>query len=538
LGGGFGGLYTAIKLEGLVWPKGTKPKVTLVDKSDRFTFKPLLYELLTGAATEQEVAPSFSDLLAPYPAIDFRQAAIAAVQPAAHVDPSLSMTATTTDSDSDDTIYASTTHKANGGTILLSTGETIPYDWLVLALGSETATFGIPGVKQHAFPFATYEDATRLLRKLSGVEAKYRQQQGGRGAGKKERGSIVVVGGGYAGVETAAVIAERLKTKGLSKSINCVLLTADGNILSSSPAGQREAAEKVLDQAGVEVKRNLQVTELSAITDEYTSSSDADDADSSTNGSTNGSASRSTDSGVLMKLKESKSESSSSSLSLRADVVIWSAGSTPAPKAQKDTTGLSLPFPSNSRGATCTEPTLRVMGEERVFALGDVAVQSNNNNNNGTPSTTEQQQPPLPATAQVAFQQADYVAWNIWAGLNKKPLLSFSYQHLGDMMSLGSLGGAVSLPFSLPPPLAAAARSGPLGDLLNLAGIKVGSSLENSGEGGAGVTLEGPLAAALRRGAYLYRQPTDQQRLKVGVTWVQLAADLAASFAGNGSRKK
>ena len=478
------------------------------------------------------MAPSFSDLLAPYPAIDFRQAAIAAVQP------------TTTDSDSYDTTYASTTHKANGGTIILSTGEAIPYDWLVLALGSETATFGIPGVKQHAYPFATYEDATRLLRKLSEVEAKYRQQQG---AGKMGRGSIIVVGGGYAGVETAAVIAERLKTKGLSKSINCVLLTADGNILSSAPAGQREAAEKVLDQAGVEVKRNLQVTELSAITDEYTSSSDdededeadeddadEDDADSSRNGSTCSSA----DSGVLMKLKESKSESSSSSLSLRADVVIWSAGSTPAPKAQKDTTGLSLPFPSNSRGATCTEPTLRVMGEERVFALGDVAMQSNNNNNNGTPSTTEQQQPPLPATAQVAFQQADYVAWNIWAGLNKKPLLSFSYQHLGDMMSLGSLGGAVSLPFSLPPPLAAAARSGPLGDLLNLAGIKVGSTLEKSGEGGAGVTLEGPLAAALRRGAYLYRQPTDQQRLKVGVTWVQLAADLAASFAGNGSRKK
>lgn len=470
---------------------------------------------MTGAATEQEVAPSFSDLLAPYPAIDFRQAAIAAVQPSTNVD--------NTDSDSSDTgnnnNYKSST---GGGTVVLSNGEAIPYDWLVLALGSETATFGIPGVKQHAYPFATYADATRLLGKLSDVETKYQQQQGG-GAGKKGggRGSIVVVGGGYAGVETAAVIAERLKIKDLSNSINCVLLTADGSILSSSPAGQREAAEKVLDQAGVEVKRNLQVTELSAITDEYTTSDDEEDSTSDNDG-------------VLMKLKESKSASSPSSLSLRADVVIWSAGSTPAPKAQKDTTGLSLPFPSNSRGATCTEPTLRVMGEERVFALGDVAMQSTNNNGI---SSTEQQQPPLPATAQVAFQQADYVAWNIWAALNKKPLLSFSYQHLGDMMSLGSLNGAVSLPFSLPPPLAAAARSGPLGDLLNLAGIKVGSTLGSSGEGeGGGVTLEGPLAAALRRGAYLYRQPTDQQRLKVGVTWVQLAADLAASLTRSGKK--
>lgn len=38
---------------------------------------------------------------------------------------------------------------------------------------------------------------------------------------------------------------------------------------------------------------------------------------------------------------------------------------------------------------------------------------------------------------QVAFQQADYAAWNIWAAINNRPLLPFKYQHLGDMMSLG-----------------------------------------------------------------------------------------------------
>ena len=38
---------------------------------------------------------------------------------------------------------------------------------------------------------------------------------------------------------------------------------------------------------------------------------------------------------------------------------------------------------------------------------------------------------------QVAFQQADYVAWNLWASINQRPLLPFKYQHLGDMMSLG-----------------------------------------------------------------------------------------------------
>lgn len=128
LGGGFGGLYTAVKLESLMWPKGNKPKVssmgvgeragvgyaslsshrthlagpaagagpsitrlpaclhaaqvTLIDQSDRFVFKPLLYELVSGAASEEEVAPSFSRLLAPFP-ITFLQGKVAAVQPEA-----------------------------------------------------------------------------------------------------------------------------------------------------------------------------------------------------------------------------------------------------------------------------------------------------------------------------------------------------------------------------------------------------------------------------------------------------------------------
>ena len=66
LGGGFGGLYTAVRLENLLWPQGSKPQVTLIDQSARFVFKPLLYELLNGGASAEEVAPFFTKLLAPY----------------------------------------------------------------------------------------------------------------------------------------------------------------------------------------------------------------------------------------------------------------------------------------------------------------------------------------------------------------------------------------------------------------------------------------------------------------------------------------
>jgi hypothetical protein len=48
LGGGFGGLYTALRLESLPWSDGAAPQITLVDRGERFVFKPLLYELLSG----------------------------------------------------------------------------------------------------------------------------------------------------------------------------------------------------------------------------------------------------------------------------------------------------------------------------------------------------------------------------------------------------------------------------------------------------------------------------------------------------------
>lgn len=65
LGGGFGGLYTALRLEALPWPAGSAPRITLVDRGERFVFKPLLYELLSGELSEDEVAPRYEDLLAP-----------------------------------------------------------------------------------------------------------------------------------------------------------------------------------------------------------------------------------------------------------------------------------------------------------------------------------------------------------------------------------------------------------------------------------------------------------------------------------------
>ncbi|MGB7377266.1 MAG: NAD(P)/FAD-dependent oxidoreductase, partial [Rivularia sp. (in: cyanobacteria)] len=84
-------------------------------------------------------------------------------------------------------------------------------------------------------------------------------------------------------------------------------------------------------------------------------------------------------------------------------------------------------------------------------------------------------------TAQAAFQQADYVGWNIWASLTNRPLLPFRYQHLGEFMSLG---------------------------------------VDNATLTGLGMKMEGTLGYVARRAAYLYRLPTLEHKLKVGFNWL------------------
>ena len=90
-------------------------------------------------------------------------------------------------------------------------------------------------------------------------------------------------------------------------------------------------------------------------------------------------------------------------------------------------------------------------------------------------------------------------------------------------MSLGAANAAVALPFNLPTELTSSIASSPLGNLLTITGLRLGDSQQQQG----GVTVEGPLAQLIRRAAYLYRQPTNEQRINVAASWLQQAADAA-----------
>jgi NADH dehydrogenase len=112
---------------------------------------------------------------------------------------------------------------------------------------------------------------------------------------------------------------------------------------------------------------------------------------------------------------------------------------------------------------------MQIIDHPDIFALGDIAE---------CHDATGQK---VPSTAQTAFQQADYTAWNIWASLSDRPLLPFRYQPLGEMMTLGT---------------------------------------DNATLTGLGIKLDGQLAHIARRLAYLYRMPTFDHQIKVGFNWI------------------
>jgi demethylphylloquinone reductase len=171
VGGGFGGLYTALSVSKQV---KDNVKIYLVDPKDRFVFLPLLYELAMGSADAVEVAPKYADLLAGSK-IQFIQGMVDNIdfqQKTCHI------------------------HKVHGSPNEAS--MQMHFDQLVLAAGSQSKLDYIPGAKQYSIPFYGIQDCFLLRKKVE--ELKKHQKQG--------YVRVVIIGGGYSGVELATNLAD------------------------------------------------------------------------------------------------------------------------------------------------------------------------------------------------------------------------------------------------------------------------------------------------------------------------------------------
>ncbi|MEM9768713.1 MAG: NAD(P)/FAD-dependent oxidoreductase [Cyanobacteria bacterium P01_D01_bin.71] len=378
LGGGFGGLYTALRLNALPWSVHTPVEIVLIDPRDRFLFSPLLYELVTGELATWEIAPPYAELLAGTK-IRFMQTSVEAVDQ---------------------------TNKQ----LQLGSGGTLTYDRLVLAVGGETPIDMVPGAADYALPFRTVEDAHRLQGRLRELEAT-----------EADKIRVMVVGGGYSGVELACKVADRLGDRGRVR-----LVERADDILQTSAEFNRKTAREALSERGIWLDLETSVEQITA------------DA-------------------VTLSYRDQSDE-------LPVDIVLWTVGTRVVTLLE------TMDLSRNERQQIQVEPTLQVVGHPDIFALGDIA---------DCKDASGQQ---VPNTAQSALQAADYVGWNLWASLSDRPQLPFRYQHLGEMMTLG---------------------------------------IDNATLAGLGLKLEGPLAHVARRLTYLYRMPTINHQIRVGLNWIQ-----------------
>jgi NADH dehydrogenase len=214
LGGGFGGLYTALKLQTFKLIKQGNYQITLIDQHDHILFTPLLYELITNELEDWEIAPKFQELLK-NTAIQFIQAKIINLDLATRQ-------------------------------VKLEDQETLTYDYLVLAVGRKSRLEGIPGLHDYALSFRTLEDTHKLKQSLEKLENS-----------PLELIRVSIIGGGPSGVELAVKIADRLGNRG-----EVDLITRGNRILRHFTAATRNSAINALDQRRVRVILETEVEKI------------------------------------------------------------------------------------------------------------------------------------------------------------------------------------------------------------------------------------------------------------------------------------
>jgi NADH dehydrogenase len=338
LGAGFGGLGAAKAL-------AAKADVTLVDRHNFQTFLPLLYQVSTaGLAADHVVHPVRGALRKS--GVKFRMGSPISVD-----------------------------HKNK--TVKLDSSETLEFDHLVVALGSSTADFGVPGVTEHGLGMKSVHEAlmirAEVMRRFEDL-ARFEDNT---------RLSIAVVGGGPTGVEMAGALAE-LKRGPLkndlahaAEHIDIYLIEAGPRILPMFSEKLSARAESDLHKLGVFVKTNTAVREIQSRK-------------------------------IILKDGEP----------IPAEVTIWAAGVKGEPTAGL----LNLPI-AGSR--IDTDENLEVSHYPNIWAIGDI---------NGTKGADGRF---LPMVAPVALQQGKWVAKQILRKAAGQPLKPFKYRDKGSMATIG-----------------------------------------------------------------------------------------------------
>ena len=338
LGGGFGGLAAARALY-------KSAEVTVVDRHNFQTFLPLLYQVSTAGLAADHVAYPIRGALRKTD-IKFRMGSPIAVD-----------------------------HKNNE--VKLDSSEVLKFDHLIVALGSVSADFGIPGVNEHALGMKTVHEAltirAEIMRRFEDL-CRFEDDT---------KLSISVIGGGPTGVEMAGAIAELIRgplksdQAEAAANIQVSLIEAGPRLLPPFAPSLSERTKKDLEKLGVTVLLNAAVKAI-----EHRKIILKDDS------------------------------------VLNSEITIWAAGV----KGSDAMAQLSLPTNGNR---VAVEPTMQVKNYPNIWALGDIA------------GALGKDGRPLPMVAPVAIQQGKFIAKQIARLVAKKPLTDFKYIDKGSMATIG-----------------------------------------------------------------------------------------------------
>src|SRR5256714_5250467 len=224
LGGGFGGLFTALDL-------GGAGEVTLVSDEDHFTFKPMLYEYLSGEVEAWHIAPNYSELL------DDVRVVTGAVR--------------SIDFD---------TRKVT----VEGRGAPLDYDVLVLALGATTNYWSVEGAEQFTLPFRTISDANQLRRRMT--EALDHVQPDAAPQDTKAALTFAIVGGGASGVELSTKMADLLrdavKRRALHGEPRVIIVDMADRLVPGMGEEIREHVDQALEELRIEVHTETRVVRV------------------------------------------------------------------------------------------------------------------------------------------------------------------------------------------------------------------------------------------------------------------------------------
>jgi NADH dehydrogenase FAD-containing subunit len=226
VGGGFAGLFAALHLSHHHYPRS----VILIEKEDRFCFKPLLYEYFSGEMGAAEVWPRYDELL--------KGSGVIFVK---------------------DAVESIDLHERE---VKVTSGDTYNYSNLVLALGSVTGYFGVEGARENAFPFHTGEDAIAIDKHLRDCFQQALQIQDAEA--RRKFLTVTVVGGGASGVEMAGTLGDLLPNwyaamGGNPEEVRVVLLNHGEQILENDINSHlREIAKDALQKRTVPVELIVQ----------------------------------------------------------------------------------------------------------------------------------------------------------------------------------------------------------------------------------------------------------------------------------------